>query len=171
MLCLRRMGWYHYEQVGYRIKTMKKEKEGEMTKRIAIVLNCIIPLLIGAVIYYLISPEVIFVKELDAQMGQGIHFNVDYTDKGWLRIFRNHFLDALWAYALVFALFFVSDNNAASVWRIFGIAFLFSAIMEILQITPMVKGTFDTWDIIVEFLAEIVAVFVIKHFILRRNLK
>ena len=159
------MGCYHYEQVGYKINTMKREK------RSVIVLNCIIPIFIGAFVYYLISPDVFFVRKIDAWIGQGIHFNVNYMDIEWLRIFRNYFLDALWAYALVFALFCVSDNNAASMWRIMGIAVIFSAIMEILQITPMVKGTFDIWDIIVEILAEMVAVFVIKYYTLRRKFK
>ena len=42
------------------------------------------------------------------------------------------------------------------------IAFIFSAIMELLQITPVVQGTFDIWDIMVELIAELVAVFIIK---------
>lgn len=38
--------------------------------------------------------------------------------------------------------------------------------MEILQLTPFVEGTFDVLDIIVEFLAEVVAVFIIKKYFL-----
>jgi hypothetical protein len=43
--------------------------------------------------------------------------------------------------------------------------------MELLQLTNTVKGTFDVADILVEFIAIVIAVFIIKYkrFTLRRN--
>lgn len=79
-----------------------------------------------------------------------------------VKFIRNYFLDMLWAYALVFALSLIICRNAAQLWETFMIAFIFSAIMELLQITPIVQGTFDIWDIMVELIAELVAVFIIK---------
>ena len=77
----------------------------------------------------------------------------------------------LWGYALVFAIFFVLGNNAADIWKSFIIAFSFSTVMEYLQITPFANGTFDICDIMFEFLAEVVAVFIIKIILMRRKLK
>lgn len=75
----------------------------------------------------------------------------------------------LWAYALVIALFYFIGNNAASLSKIFLIAFSFSVALEILQVTPIAEGTFDLYDITVEFLAEIIAVFIIKILFRRRE--
>ena len=136
-----------------------------------IALNIFSPIVLGAVIYYLISPEVLFVKQIDELLGQSFHFSGFSTDNLLMQFIRNHFLDMLWGYALVFALFFVLGNNAAVLWKTFLIAFSFSTAMEILQITPIAKGTFDMWDIIAEFLAEAVAVFIIKILLTRRKLK
>jgi len=79
-----------------------------------------------------------------------------------MRFVRNYLLDMLWGYALVFALSLFTGNNTAEIRKIFIIAVIFSAVMEILQLTSIAKGTFDVFDIIVEFLAEVTAVFIIK---------
>jgi hypothetical protein len=75
----------------------------------------------------------------------------------------------LWAYALVFSLFFIYDNNTSSIKKIFITAFSFSTIMEVLQITPVISGTFDVLDMVSECFAEIAAVFIIKNILYRRN--
>ncbi len=136
-----------------------------------LVLNIIIPILLGAVIYYLFSPEVIFVRWIDGLWGIDFHVDGLPKDNLILRFVRNHFLDMLWGYALVFAIFFVLGNNAAELCRSFIIAFSFSTVMELLQITPIANGTFDVLDISFEFLAEVVAVFIIKIILMRRKLK
>lgn len=68
-----------------------------------------------------------------------------------------------WAYALIFSLYAALGNNAANLKKIFLVAFVFSAVMEFLQLTPLVKGTFDVFDILCETLAEGIAVFVINY--------
>ena len=130
-----------------------------------IVLNMIFPIILGAMLYYLLSPEVIFVKWIDDFLGTSFHISGIDTDNMLLGFIRNYFLDILWGYALVFALFLVRGNNTADLMKTFLIAFLFSSTMELLQITPVAKGTFDVWDIFVMFLAEAVAVFIIKNVI------
>ena len=72
--------------------------------------------------------------------------------------------DMLWAYALVFSLMLVTGNKTADVWKMFVIAGMFSTIMEVLQVTGCVKGTFDVMDIIVEIIAELMAVFLSKTY-------
>ena len=72
-------------------------------------------------------------------------------------------------YALVFSLMLVTGNKTAYVWKMFVIAGMFSTIMEVLQVTGCVKGTFDVMDIIVEIIAELMAVFIIKRHDMRRK--
>ena len=141
----------------------------KMDKRINITVafNCIIPLLIGTIIYYFFSSDVIFVKYIDEISGCGIHF-YSMLESSWiLKFIRFYVLDMLWAYALIFALFFiVGNNNTANLKKVFLIAFVFSVIMEILQLTPLAEGTFDFFDMFFELWAEIVAVFIIYKKIL-----
>lgn len=123
--------------------------------------NIVLPLLLGSAIYYLYSPDVLFVRSIDSTTNLNFHIKIDGSV--WVFLFvRNFFLDMLWAYALVFMLYYLIGNNTANLRKIFLIAFSLSVAMEILQITPIVEGTFDLCDIAVEFLAEVVAVFIIK---------
>lgn len=141
------------------------------TNKKIFLLNIIIPIVIGTSIYYLLSPQVIFVKKIDSILGINFHFTYVISQNVIFQLIRYYFLDMLWGYALVFALFFILDNNTAELLKSFVIACSFSTTMELLQTTPFAKGTFDVYDIIVEFLAEVFAVFIIKHYILRRNIK
>jgi len=127
-----------------------------------LVINILAPILIGAAIYYVISPNVIFVQQLDSLLNRRIHINTTNFNLSIMRFVRNYLLDMLWGYALVFALSLFTGNNTAEIRKIFIIAVIFSAVMEILQLTSIAKGTFDVFDIIVEFLAEVTAVFIIK---------
>lgn len=98
----------------------------------------------------------------------------------FLRLVRNHLMDMLWGYALVFALFFLCDRNSckdahshekdvnktvtSDLRKIFAISGIFSAMLETCQLLPGVQGTFDLWDILLELLAELLAVFMIKNY-------
>lgn len=143
------------------VDDMKKGK-----KIVFLILNVLVPILLGTIIYYLISPEVMFVQQIDKIFGYRVHINGINLNNVIIQFVRNYLLDMMWGYALVFALFFIIVNNTAELMKIFIIAFAFSAIMEFLQLTSFVRGTFDIFDIIVEFLAEVTAVFIIKkHFL------
>ena len=135
-----------------------------------IIINILLPILLGAGIYYLASPEVIFVKILDKFLGISFHFSGLNINNFLFKFIRNYFLDMLWGYSFAFAVYLVMDNNTAKLKKTFYIAFGFAAIMEILQITSIVKGTFDIWDIFVEFLAVMTAVFIINKLQFRRRL-
>ncbi len=133
-------------------------------KKILLIINIVFPIFIGAVIYYVTSPEVVFVQHLDSFFHGGMHVNEVEMSNPFLRFIRNYFMDFLWGYALVFALFFVAGNKTASGVRLYIIAILFSMVMEILQLTSFVNGTFDVADIVTEVLAETFAAFIIKKY-------
>ena len=147
----------------YNVNTMRCDmKKSKKKNTVILLLNVIIPILLGTIIYYFLSPDVLFVKRIDQLLGNGFHISYMGTECLIWKFIRNYFLDMLWGYALIFGLFLVSGNNIADLKKIFLTAFLFSAVMEILQMTPVARGTFDIFDILVEFLAEIAAVFIIK---------
>lgn len=133
-------------------------------KERGLLLHSIVPIFLGGVIYYIFSPSVLFVKTIDALIGMEFHITVLGKTSVLYEFVRNFFLDMLWAYALIFGLFYMIGSNAASLWKIFLIALSFSLVLEILQITPIAKGTFDFWDIVVEVLAEGFAVLIIKKY-------
>lgn len=135
---------------------MKKQK------RKILILHVIIPLLVGAFIYYLLSPDVIFVKLIHCIISDGFHDFKLLIQNPIIRLVRFYVLDMLWGYTLVFSLYFILGNSTADLKKIFLIAFAFSAAMEMLQLTSLARGTFDICDILVEFLAEILAVIIIK---------
>lgn len=125
-------------------------------------LHIIFPLIIGAIIYYVVSPDVIFVRKIDSLLGTNMHMI------STVPVFiRNYLLDMLWAYALLFAIYVVIDNT--TVVKAFVIGVIFSTGMELLQLTTLVKGTFDVIDIVVEIIAEIAAVLIIKNYNLREE--
>jgi hypothetical protein len=129
----------------------------------------ICPIIGGALIYYFVAPDVIFVKKIDAVIGNEVGIHITSIDNIFFKLVRNYFPDMLWGYAFVFVLFCVIGNNAVK--KIFWIAFSFSVVMEVIQIAPFVKGTFDIFDIFLEFLAEALAAFIINKIILREELQ
>ena len=117
--------------------------------------------MISAIFYYLVSPDVIFVKKIDAIIGGVINIHISPIDNVIFKLIRNYFLDMMWGYALVFTLYYIIGDNAVKIGRILGLAFIFSAAMEIIQMAPLIQGTFDIFDIGAEFLAEAIAAFII----------
>ncbi len=141
----------------------------KQSKKIGLVINILIPIFLGAIIYYFISPEVMFVKIIDSGLGLKRYFGIWTSDNLIFIFIRNYFLDMLWAYALVISLFLIIGNEKECVFSVFLIAFSFSIILELLQIIPFVRGTFDLFDIAVEFLTEGFAVIIIKKYFLEES--
>lgn len=115
-----------------------------------ILLNIFIPLILGSLIYYLFCPEVIFVKNSV--------FSIPKNP--FITLARNYVMDMLWAYSLTFAIFLILDN-----WmKTFIIASLFTIIIEFLQLTSLIQGTFDIVDIIAMLYSICLAILVIEHY-------
>jgi len=133
-------------------------------KLCVLIYNIVLPLGIGFGCYYLFFPEAAFVKIIDSCLGGGLHLAIPYADFIVIRLIRNYLMDFLWSYALTFSLFWMMDNNAAAKLRLcLWIAFGFSAFLEVLQCTSFVPGTFDVFDIFVEFLGIRSAAFIIRR--------
>lgn len=125
--------------------------------------NIIIPILIGALIYFLTSPDVFFVKAASAFFKLSDRFIVTNFGNLLIRYVRNYIPDMAWGYALVFSLYAIAGSQTEKgIYALGFIAIVFSAAIEILQISPIIRGTFDLWDIATELLTEVTAVFIIK---------
>jgi len=129
-------------------------------------MNILVPVIIGAVIYYLVSPDVIFVKKSDEILFGGIHVTKEVAYHPFIRMIRNFLPDMIWAYALTFTVFLIFCNEKKGLLISFIISAVFLILMETVQLLPFVAGTFDVMDIILEILALAVAVMVIyiKYF-------
>lgn len=132
-----------------------------MSRKMIMAVHMTGPIAVGAFIYGMASPDVIFLKKASDFIGGTIPVPVFPADSVFLRLIRNYVPDMMWGYSLVFALFCIIGNQAAGVWKAFWIAFPFSAAMEMMQKLSFVPGTFDVFDILAEFLAETAAACII----------
>lgn len=133
------------------------------------IMHMVLPIIVGACIYYLIAPDVIFVKKINMTVGFKLYVSQEFTSLFFIKLLRNYLLDFLWGYSLLCSLFFAMGKNTAEWRKILLLAFGFSTAMEFLQMSPSVKGTFDVVDIIVELVAEICAVLIIDIYIRRKR--
>lgn len=137
--------------------------------RTFLIINIVIPIVTGAVIYYLLSPGVDFVRLFDKTLGISRNPIVYVFDNTFIRLFRNYIPDMLWAYALLFSVYAINVTNKAEKWKLLLITMAFSGLLEVIQLTPYIHGTFDPMDIVVEFLAELIAALFISNFLTREE--
>ena len=118
-------------------------------------LNCVFALLAGVAIYALLR-ENTYINKL-------INFQSITVSSAFADFLRFYFVDALWAYALTFALSVFISGISAGV-----ISAVFAAFWELLQLSGIVSGTFDTVDLIMYLSAIFLAVLII-YIYKRRN--
>lgn len=128
------------------------------------ILNICGPLLFGGFIYYIFYPDVWFVSAIDGITGFDRHINLD-TNIFAARIIRYYLFDVLWAYSLTFAVYRLVGFEYSHLVILLGLA-IFESVMEILQIIPILPGTFDIGDILFEVCTSIL---VINIFFQRRE--
>lgn len=112
--------------------------------------NAIIPLFLGLGIYF-------FMKS-GTYINTFFEIDFDYTPKTIIeRFIVNWLCDFLWSYSLVFALYFVLSPFKNRLLISCIISALLGLILELLQGVNIMSGTFDWWDILIEFLAVFTA--------------
>ena len=122
-------------------------------KKEFILLNVIAPVLIGVILYYLFFPEAVFVRLIDNLLGSSYHIPVN-VDNILIKLIRFYLLDFLWAYALMSAVILIFKNDS----RVFVIILIFEIVLELIQLLPSIRGTFDVCDIGIEILASILVI-------------
>ena len=81
-------------------------------KKMFIYANISLPILAGSLLYYVTSPQVMFVQNIDRLLGVSLHVGTENT---FVVNLRSYMPDMLWAYALVFSLMLVTGNKTADV--------------------------------------------------------
>ena len=122
----------------------------------------ILPLIVGAILYYLLCPEVYFVKALDHILPVSLHIPYD-TMNGWGRLFRNYVFDFLWALSLMAAVFLAAGDDMGFRKKSIGIAIALEIILEVIQVIPEIAGTFDICDILIEIAADVFVILLLKE--------
>lgn len=127
------------------------------------ILNFTLPIFCGGILYYFFCPDTLFVMKIDSILDVAVHFPLRTGENIILSLLRSYLFDVLWAYSLVFILYFSQKNDTHKVIRSFMIAWILGILMEFAQLRGLCAGTFDVADIVVEFWAGMAAVFIIKR--------
>ena len=129
-------------------------------KNLFLFFNISFPLSIGLAIYVFCYQNTYINTTIENILGFSLPYF--YFDNAFHRFLTCWVCDILWAYSLTFALFFCfkSFNKSWLITCILSISF--SIVIELLQLVDIINGTFDIWDIVMEFSAIIIAVIILK---------
>lgn len=122
-------------------------------------LHILLPLLLGFGLYVFFRPEVLAVRVVFA----ALPFDLPQVPEGpWgstlvIRLLRCHAADFLWAYALATALFWAGVRYGYPLGKSIAFSICADLLMELLQITPCLSGTFDPLDIFAQLLGTGIA--------------
>ena len=145
---------------------MKKIKN---EKRIWCLYTIIIPLIVGGILYYLLCPEVIFVKIIEQYMNLNIHIQYSENKNTLSMLFRNYFFDYIWAYTFFQTLYLINSKGTKAHLINCIISITLGSVLEVFQFMRIVYGTFDIWDIVVEMTGVLSAFIIIKNFWRKQN--
>lgn len=81
-----------------------------------------------------------------------------YSNTNNYSYIRNYLPDALWAYALVSAIFIIWNRKVNYFWLL--VVIFFFVGYEICQYLHFINGTGDALDVITYFIATIIAIFI-----------
>ena len=128
-------------------------------------LNILLPLLLGTAFYLLFRPETHIAVFLRSVIRIG---KWDPPASGTvvhpLYLLASSFLcDILWAYALTFCVRLILHDAKSHMTLTFLICVCFELLMELLQKTRLLNGTFDTLDILLEASATVLALLIINQ--------
>lgn len=131
--------------------------------RVVIQLACVlIPLFVGAVIYLIFDPHTIISARvyplLPDRFLSGI--SVAWKSRSVFRFCRNYLCDFCWAFSLESSVILLLGCTRRGLFRSVGISFLLSFLLEIMQKTELISGTFDPADTLVEAAAILMAGFI-----------
>ena len=126
------------------------------------ILNCIVPVLFGAIIYLLFRENTLF----SGFVRRFVPFPKVPTNAlpNKIGLFIRYYLaDMAWAYALTFAIGAIFEGDKRQILLSGTISIGFEALIEGFQKTKWIPGTFDWKDIAFEAVTSIVALIIIKH--------
>lgn len=122
-------------------------------------LNIVIPLLTGFVIYSIYRPDTYISNIIYVNMS----FILDFAEYPVFlqKFFRFYLCDILWAYSLTFAVQIIISLKGRYLIILFAVCSLFEIAIEAFQYFGFLNGTFDPLDIILEIFASLTAITII----------
>ena len=110
-----------------------------------------LPIAIGSLIYILIRPDTYVSNWIYERLGFQAQGDVPLMfQPKWLYTFlTGHAADILWAYSLAHAVFWILGGGFGC-WLPTIICIAFAVGIESMQLFPLLSGTFDWWDILLE---------------------
>ena len=129
--------------------------------RIFYVFNILWSILLGTFVYVLFRRDT-YIYKIIAQIISIPVISLDDIPAA-IKIILNYYVsDALWAYALEFSVFYCLMDYDNKYTCAFSACCLFEIVMEFLQKWQFLRGTFDWFDICVEILSNVIALYIIK---------
>ena len=132
-----------------------------MNRRLFYWVNIIVPLILGAAIYLYWRPDA-YLSRLVFYLFHISHDRTAGRPAGIYRFIRYYLCDIIWAYALVFSL--ALNFGKYSLIKAYAAAAIFASVTEILQLLPLIPGSFDIVDIIVELTVCTITIFIIYSY-------
>lgn len=129
-------------------------------------INVVVPILLGGILYYIFCPDVSFVNAIDEAMGAGFHIRAQNTNNELYQFIRFYAFDFAWAYAMSNALSIFLDNDLRPNPFSMVITIVIGIILELMQLWGVTIGTYDFRDVFSESLGAMVGTFIIH---IRRN--
>lgn len=123
----------------------------------------VLPLLSGYFIYLAFSPG-LPITAIFYELFPNADLSC-FSENRFLKISKPYICDFMWAFAFTFSVSFVLNKTRLNYIKSCSVSFVFSLILELLQMSGIVSGTFDFADILFELLACITAAVIIKNFL------
>ncbi len=134
-----------------------------MKKKKVYGIHIAVSLLMGTVFYLIFSPNTFISQAVFNMTGNGTAAIVTLPDVWWTNVLTWYACDWLWGYALTFVLALILGTSTRGLLETISVAAVFEVIVEWLQRLGIFAGTFDVLDILVEWMATLVAVLVLQH--------
>lgn len=127
-------------------------------KNVYRIFNILFPLIIGLGVYLFINPD----NYICSFFSRFVVLPKFGLSSPFIEFVNNWGCDFLWAYSFTSVIYELFCSFKFS-WLITGLLSIsLGVFMELLQYFDVVGGTFDVWDIIIEIIAVVISVLIIK---------
>ncbi len=124
-----------------------------------IVLGIVCPIILGALVYLILDPNILFISMLGLELKRGAYL---YDGNIFFCIIRNYFPDAMWAISLTAFVIFLYRNRNSFILPTFFV-FILGAFIELLQYMQVIHGTGDVFDVLIEIFFSLLTCFFYKR--------
>ena len=125
--------------------------ENKKTCKIVILVNILLPLAVGAAVYWILNPHTYigeFLSRLFSFQGLGCLREITGGKAGVF--IKNYAADMTWAYAFAFSICLVTKSEKKTQRLCLGLCVLVELVLELAQYLHVISGYFDRMDLVLE---------------------